>query len=99
MQQWPERREKLVIRRTFLIAIAFAGSLGATFPSSAQEIQERTIHWGHLNNTDHPVSLGVKRFTEIVAAKLGLDGAPIGAALLARDATDENGSSRQDLRG
>jgi glucokinase len=28
-------------------------------------------------------------FTEIVAAKLGLDGAPIGAALLARDAHSE----------
>ena len=28
--------------------------------------------------------------TEIVAAKLGLDGAPIGAALLARDATTDN---------
>jgi tripartite ATP-independent transporter DctP family solute receptor len=38
---------------------------------SAQDIQERTIKFGHLNNTDHPVSLGVKRFAELVAAKSG----------------------------
>jgi hypothetical protein len=28
-------------------------------PAAAQ-VQERTIRWGHLNNTDHPVSFGVK---------------------------------------
>jgi tripartite ATP-independent transporter DctP family solute receptor len=39
--------------------------------SRAQDIQERTIRWGHLNNTDHPVSFGVKKFAEIVAAKTG----------------------------
>jgi tripartite ATP-independent transporter DctP family solute receptor len=61
-----------MIRRTLLVAAAaLAGSLGAMFPSSAQEVQERTIRWGHLNNTDHPVSLGVKRFAEIVAARSG----------------------------
>ena len=61
-----------MIRRASLIAaVALAGSLGATLPGSAQEIQERTIRWGHLNNTDHPVSLGVKRFAEIVAARSG----------------------------
>ena len=38
---------------------------------SAQDIQERVIKFGHLNNTDHPVSLGVKRFAELVAAKSG----------------------------
>ena len=37
----------------------------------AQDIQERTIKFGHLNNTDHPVSMGVKRFAELVAAKSG----------------------------
>lgn len=48
-------------------------SLGvlATSNSNAQEIQERTIRFGHLNNPDHPVSFGVKRFAEIVAAKSG----------------------------
>jgi tripartite ATP-independent transporter DctP family solute receptor len=37
----------------------------------AQDIQERTIKFGHLNNTDHPVSFGVKRFSELLAAKTG----------------------------
>jgi tripartite ATP-independent transporter DctP family solute receptor len=37
----------------------------------AQDIQERTIRFGHLNNTDHPVSMGVKKFAELVAAKSG----------------------------
>ena len=39
-------------------------------PASAQ-VQERTIRWGHLNNPDHPVSLGVQKFAEILAAKSG----------------------------
>ena len=39
--------------------------------ASAQDIQERTIKFGHLNNADHPTSLGVKKFAEIVAAKSG----------------------------
>ena len=37
----------------------------------AQDIQERVIKFGHLNNADHPVSLGVKRFAELLAAKSG----------------------------
>ena len=37
----------------------------------AQDFQERTIKFGHLNNTDHPVSFGVKRFSELLAAKTG----------------------------
>jgi TRAP-type transport system periplasmic protein len=47
----------------FLLALAFA------LPAAAQE--ERVIKFGHLNNADHPVSLGVKRFAEILAAKSG----------------------------
>ena len=35
----------------------------------AEEIQRRTIRFGHLNNLDHPVSAGVKKFSELVAAK------------------------------
>ncbi|MEF7612423.1 TRAP transporter substrate-binding protein [Aquincola sp. MAHUQ-54] len=38
---------------------------------SAQDIQERTIKFGHLNNADHPMSMGAKKFAEIVAAKSG----------------------------
>jgi tripartite ATP-independent transporter DctP family solute receptor len=46
-------------------------SVVAIQPVSAQDIQERVIRFGHLNNTDHPVSFGVKKFAEIVAAKSG----------------------------
>ena len=46
-------------------AALFAGA------ASAQDVQERTIRWGHLNNTDHPVSFGVKKFAEILATKSG----------------------------
>lgn len=45
--------------------------LVATSLVQAQDIQERTIRFGHLNNTDHPTSWGVKKFAEIVAAKSG----------------------------
>jgi tripartite ATP-independent transporter DctP family solute receptor len=37
----------------------------------AQDIQERTIRFGHLNNPDHPTSAGAKKFAELVAAKSG----------------------------
>ncbi|HSW16551.1 MAG TPA: TRAP transporter substrate-binding protein [Ramlibacter sp.] len=39
--------------------------------ASAQDVQERVIRFGHLNNVDHPVSLGVKRFAELLATKSG----------------------------
>src|SRR4051812_13333219 len=39
--------------------------------AAAQDIQERTIRFGHLNNPDHPTSSGVRKFAEIVAAKSG----------------------------
>src|ERR1043165_1280483 len=45
--------------------------LAATSLVQAQDIQERTIRFGHLNNTDHPTSWGVKKFAELVAAKSG----------------------------
>jgi tripartite ATP-independent transporter DctP family solute receptor len=45
-------------------ALLFAGSASA-------QVQERTIRWGHLNNTDHPVSMGVQKVAEILAAKSG----------------------------
>ena len=45
--------------------------LVASAPAQAQGTPERTIRFGHLNNPDHPVSLGVKRFAELLAAKSG----------------------------
>ena len=59
----------MTTRRSFIAAVASLGLAATIVPSSAQEIQERIIRWGHLNNTDHPVSKGVQKFAEIVAAK------------------------------
>ena len=38
---------------------------------AADDIKERTIRWGHLQNKEHPVSMGVNKFAEIVAQKSG----------------------------
>jgi len=46
----------------------------ATFGLSQHDARAQepvVIRFGHLNNTDHPVSMGVKKFAEIVAAKSG----------------------------
>lgn len=53
------------------VALATLAVVLAAGDGRAQDIKERTIRWGHLNNTDHPVSFGVKKFAEIVAAKSG----------------------------
>lgn len=57
------------MRMGMLCAAAGLCALLAT-PASAQ-VQERTIRWGHLNNADHPVSFGVQKFAEVLAAKSG----------------------------
>ena len=57
--------------RLLAVAMFAVGALGAAGVASAQDIQERVIRFGHLNNPDHPVSAGVKRFAEIVAARSG----------------------------
>jgi tripartite ATP-independent transporter DctP family solute receptor len=41
------------------------------WPAAAQDAPDRVIKFGHLNNADHPVSFGVKRFSELLAAKSG----------------------------
>ncbi len=56
--------------KLFKLAGALA-LVAATAVAHAQDIQQRTIRIGHLNNTDHPTSWGVKKFAEIVAAKSG----------------------------
>ncbi|MGC3964565.1 MAG: TRAP transporter substrate-binding protein [Rhodocyclaceae bacterium] len=52
--------------RTFM-----AAGLVAAISMPAWSQQERIIRFGHLNNTDHPVSMGVKKFAEVLAAKSG----------------------------
>ena len=51
--------------------VAILGFVAAGTAAFAQDIQERTIKFGHLNNPDHPTSMGVKKFAELVAAKSG----------------------------
>ena len=53
-----------LIKLTAMLSLLAAGGLAL-----AQDIQERTIRLGHLNNADHPTSLGAKKFAELVAAK------------------------------
>ena len=48
--------------KSTLLALAIAT---ASASALAQAAGERVIRFGHLNNTDHPVSLGVKKFAEI----------------------------------
>ena len=55
-----------LIRLIATLALLVTGGV-----AGAQDIQERTIRFGHLNNPDHPTSFGVKKFAEIVAAKSG----------------------------
>ena len=54
--------------KRFITALAVLAAAAAV---QAQDIKDRTIRFGHLNNTDHPVSLGVKKFAELVAARSG----------------------------
>ena len=56
-------------KRAALAALALLGLV--TLPATGQDIQERTIRFGHLNNTDHPTSMGARKFAELVAAKSG----------------------------
>ena len=49
--------------------VALVGSLLSGIATGADDIQQRTIRFGHLNNPDHPISAGVKKFAEIVATK------------------------------
>jgi tripartite ATP-independent transporter DctP family solute receptor len=59
------------IHKLALAASLVATFLGTSLAAHAQDIQERTIRFGHLNNADHPVSMGVKKFAELVKAKSG----------------------------
>ena len=66
----PTREDPSV--RTILRSLAIAGiSSLLAWPALAQQPQDRVIRFGHLNNADHPVSFGVKRFAELLATKSG----------------------------
>ncbi|MEO5880828.1 MAG: TRAP transporter substrate-binding protein [Caldimonas sp.] len=55
-----------LIQLTAMLSLLAAGGTAL-----AQDIQERTIRVGHLNNLGHATSTGVQKFAEIVAAKSG----------------------------
>lgn len=46
-------------------------ALAAACASASAQIQERTIRFGHVVQPGHPISLGIQKFGEIVAAKSG----------------------------
>lgn len=53
-----------------VMSYVLAATLCASMTSAAiAQQKERTIRFGHLNNTDHPVSFGVKRFAQVLASK------------------------------
>jgi len=52
-------------------AVALGAILAVTALPVQAQVQERTIRWGHLNNTDHPISFGVQKTAEILKAKSG----------------------------
>ena len=59
------------MKLTLIKLTAMLGLVAAGTAALGQDIQERVIKFGHLNNADHPTSTGVKKFAEIVAAKSG----------------------------
>ena len=62
-------------RAFFRHATALALMASLTFATqlarAADDIQERTIRWGHLQGKDHPLSEGVNKFAQIVEQKSG----------------------------
>ena len=63
---------KYAIHRPMTILALCAAALFAVQSAvAADDIKDRTIRWGHLQNKEHPVSAGVNKFAEIVAQKSG----------------------------
>ena len=63
---------KSAIRRQATIFALLASTLCVTpMANAADDIQERTIRWGHLQGKDHPLSEGVNKFAQIVEQKSG----------------------------
>lgn len=70
----PIQEDERAMRNTsvsWLLVLLVVTPLIAGSRANAEDIQRRTIRFGHLNNLDHPVSAGVRKFSEIVATKSG----------------------------
>lgn len=61
----------MINRRTLLSATAAASFMAYAPAIRAQDVRERTIRLGHLNDPGNPISLGVAKFAELVSAKSG----------------------------
>ncbi len=57
-----------LIKLSQVAAVAAALLLGS---AANAQIEERTIRIGHPVNADHPISFGVKKFSDLVAARSG----------------------------
>jgi TRAP-type transport system periplasmic protein len=63
---------KIAIHRpVMMLTLCAAALFAAQTVVAADDIKDRTIRWGHLQNKEHPVSIGVNKFAEIVAQKSG----------------------------
>ncbi|MGB3425329.1 MAG: TRAP transporter substrate-binding protein [Castellaniella sp.] len=56
-----------------LLSLTLAGACAAFLASAPAQADTpvRTIKFGHLNNTDHPVSFGVQKFAKLLEEKSG----------------------------
>lgn len=57
--------------RQLAVPLTLVAALFSSGATVAQDIQTRTIRFGHLTQVGHPISLGVQRFAELVAQKSG----------------------------
>lgn len=57
--------------RQLAVPLTLVATLLTSTASFAQDIQARTIRFGHLTPVGHPISQGVQRFAELVAQKSG----------------------------
>ena len=51
--------------------LVFLAAVAVTCGGASAQIQERTIRFGHVVQPGHPISLGIQKFAEVVAAKSG----------------------------
>lgn len=57
--------------RQLALPLTLVAAFAASSTAFAQDIQTRTIRFGHLTPVGHPISDGVRRFAELVSQKSG----------------------------
>ena len=66
-----QSRIKGLSRRQTLVGLGAAATGLVASPAVILAQTSDAIRFGHLNNTDHPTSMGARKFAELVAAKRG----------------------------